>query len=150
MIDTLETPVIVHFKIAPRKNDVRHASTPPRFIKQCVWNKGAFVLRVDWFKPGTVTWTENPSDQILEWSFSEQPVQTDSIWAASGRCIDRGATQYVAVLSVCGAALKTRIVSYPPDWPETNRMRCTPAGRALAASPGPAKKIRSRRRPPGP
>jgi hypothetical protein len=83
------------------------------------------VIRVDWFKPGTVTWTTNPTDNYIEFSFTEQPVQTDSIWSASGRCINRGTTQYLALVSICGANYNNRVVAYPPEWPESNRIDCS-------------------------
>ena len=98
-------------------------SATPAEAKQCVWNKGGFVLRVDWFKPGAVT-HQVAADGTSEFSFSEQPVQTDSIWSGSGRCINRGPTQYQALLSVCGGDRASRVVSYPPEWPETNRIDC--------------------------
>lgn len=100
-------------------------SAAPAEAKQCVWNKGAFVLRVDWFKPGTVTANTNPTDHFTEFTFTEQPVQTDSIWSASGRCINRGPTAYRALLSVCGGINRTRVLAYPAEWPESNRIDCS-------------------------
>jgi hypothetical protein len=98
-------------------------SAAPAEAKQCVWNKAGFV-RVDWFKPGTVTWT-SLADGSTEISFAEQPVQTDSIWSASGRCINRGPTQYEAVLSVCGGMRSALVTGYPAEWPESNRIDCS-------------------------
>jgi hypothetical protein len=105
-------------------------SATPAEAKQCIWNKAGFVLRVDWFKPGTVTTTQSTDTnawgvRTTDYSFAEQPVQTDVIWAASGRCIDRGPTQYQAVLSICGALKHTRVIAYPPEWPESNRIDCS-------------------------
>jgi hypothetical protein len=98
-------------------------SAMPAAAKQCVWNKGGFVLRVDWFKVGAIT-HQVAADGYIEFTFTEQPVQTDSIWSGSGRCIDRGPVQYQALLSVCGGNRASRVVSYPPEWPETNRIDC--------------------------
>lgn len=100
-------------------------SATPAAAKQCIWNKAGFVLRIDWFKPGTVKAQYNSTDRVTDYSFSEQPVQTDVIWAASGRCINRGPTVYEAVLSICGALKYTRVVSYPPEWPQSNRIDCS-------------------------
>lgn len=99
-------------------------SATPAAAKQCIWNKGGFVLRVDWFVVGTVLAEINPDDGYAEFTFTEQPVQTDSIWSGSGRCINRGPIQYQALLSVCGGDRASRVVSYPPEWPETNRIDC--------------------------
>jgi hypothetical protein len=96
----------------------------PAEAKQCVWNKGGFVLRVDWMKPGTVTAEPAGSDGHLEFSFTEQPVQTDVFPAAQGRCIDRGATQYETVLSICGRSTQDRVILYPSSWPEDQRINC--------------------------
>lgn len=100
----------------------------PAAAKQCVWNNGGFVLRVDWFNPGTISSTVNPVDGYQEMTFAEQPVQTDVIWAPSGQCIDRGPTQYWAILSACGGSFPMRVVRYPSDWPETNRLDCAMFG----------------------
>jgi hypothetical protein len=99
-------------------------ATPAEAL-QCVWNNGGFVLRVDWFNPGTVSSAVNSADGYTEFSFAEQPVQTDSIWAPSGRCINRGSTTYEAVLSVCGAFFKSRVVGYPLDWLQPSRIDCS-------------------------
>jgi hypothetical protein len=98
-------------------------SATPAEAKQCIWNKGGFVLRVDWFKVGTII-HQVAADGAVEFTFTEQPVQTDSIWSGSGRCINRGNVQYQALLSVCGGTYNSRVVSYPPEWPETNRIDC--------------------------
>lgn len=100
-------------------------SATPAEAKQCVWNKAGFVLRIDWFKPGTVKTQYNNTAGVTEYSFSEQPAQTDVIWAASGRCINRGPIAYEAVLSICGALKYTRVISYPPEWPEASRIDCS-------------------------
>lgn len=92
--------------------------------KQCIWNKGGFVLRIDWFTPGTVTWA-TAADGVLEFSFTDQPIQTDVIWSGNGRCINRGDVQYQAVLSMCGAAYPTRVVLYPEVWTEDRRIDCS-------------------------
>ena len=71
--------------------------------KQCVWNKGAFVLRVDWFTPGSVQYKVAQFDaagSVLaggaktrrDYSFWSKPVQTDIFPAAQGRCIDKSGT----------------------------------------------------------
>lgn len=98
-------------------------SATPAEAKQCVWNKGGFVLRVDWFKVGDIV-HQVAADGFVEFTFKDQPVQTDSIWSGSGRCINRGPIQYQALLSVCGGTYSSRVVSYPPEWPETNRIDC--------------------------
>ena len=109
-------------------------SAAPAMAKQCVWNKSGFVLRVDWFNPDTVSSTVNPSDGYREMTFTEQPVQTDVIWAASGRCIDRGPTTYWAILSACGGSFPMRVVSYPANWPETNRIDCAMFGMQIPST----------------
>ena len=95
------------------------ASTPAQ-AKQCVWNKAGFVLRIDWFNPQTIEREANGGGI----HFTEQPVQTDVIWAANGRCIDRGATAYDVVLSVCGRNPDMQIESYPADWSVERRIDC--------------------------
>ena len=97
----------------------------PALAKQCVWNKAGFVLRVDWFKPGGFTVAQNPSDGFNEYSFLQQPTQSNVLLAPSGRCIDRGPDAYVAVLSMCGTDPSfnlSRVVLYPADWPQDNRL----------------------------
>ena len=97
----------------------------PAEAKQCVWNKGGFVLRIDWFEPNAISWANNPNDGFLEFSFTDQPAQTDVIWAGNGRCINRKPIQYYALLSVCGGSYPSRIVAYPPNWPESSRIDCS-------------------------
>jgi hypothetical protein len=106
-------------------------SATPALAKQCVWNKGGYVLRVDWFNPGAMTWTENTADpdpvtrlSRFDLRFTEQPVQTDWVHLATGACIDRGPTQYWAILSICGYIGRYRVVEYPSNWPVTNRFNC--------------------------
>lgn len=98
-------------------------SWTPAEAKQCVWNKGGFVLRIDWFEPDAVTWT-TAADGFLEFSFSDQPAQTDVIWAGNGRCINRKPIQYYAVLSMCGGSYPSRVVDYPDVWPVESRIDC--------------------------
>jgi hypothetical protein len=100
-------------------------STAGAEAKQCVWNNGGFVMRVDWFNPGVVTSRVNPTDHYQEFSFSDQPMQTDVLWAPSGACIDRGPTVYQALLSICGALKYTRVIAYPPNWPAASRIDCS-------------------------
>ena len=100
-------------------------SATPALAKQCVWNKAGFVLRVDWFAPEDYTVATNPTDQFNEYTFLVQPIQTDVIWAPGGRCIDRGSTQYNAVLSACGtdpSFYGSRVVQYPSNWTEDRRL----------------------------
>jgi hypothetical protein len=98
-------------------------SVGPAEAKQCVWNKGGFVLRVDWMQPGTVS-VGTGADGYSEFSFTDQPVQTDVIWSAQGRCIDRGPVQYEAVLSICGSIANSRVIAYPSHWPVDRRIDC--------------------------
>lgn len=96
----------------------------PAMAKQCVWNKAGFTLRVDWFKPEAVLIEKNTADGFTEYAFSEQPVQTDAFPLASGRCIDRGKSQYIAVLSACGVVpdqYKSRIMNFPREWSTDQR-----------------------------
>lgn len=97
------------------------AFAAPAMAKQCVWNKGGFVVRVDWFTPGTVT-EKKAADGVLEYAFAEQPIQTDVFPIAQGRCIDRGKTTYQAVISIYGRAAVYRVIAYPADWSEERRI----------------------------
>ena len=106
-------------------------SATPAEAKQCVWNKGGYVLRVDWFNPGAMTWEQSKTDRdpvtgIPAWDFrfTDQPVQTDWVNLATGACIDRGPTQYQALLSICGLLSTSRVAEYPSNWPVTNRLNC--------------------------
>lgn len=107
-------------------------SATPAQAKQCIWNKGAYVLRVDWFVPGHATMTRNNEDKdgfgraYQEWRFIKQPIQTDWVHMNTGSCIDRAHPQYLfeAVLSICGGSRASRVVEYPNDWPVTNRINC--------------------------
>jgi hypothetical protein len=101
------------------------AFAAPASAKQCVWNKGGYVMRVDWFAPGDFTMAVNPNDGAEEYTFTVQPIQTDKIWSGSGRCIDRGDTEYWALLSICGASFNTRVLDYPDTWPESRRIDCS-------------------------
>ena len=93
----------------------------PAMAKQCVWNKGGFVVRVDWFNPGTVT-SAKAADGYIEFAFAEQPVQTDVFPIAQGRCINRGKTAYTAVVSIYASLPFSRVVAYPDDWSEERRI----------------------------
>lgn len=96
----------------------------PAMAKQCVWNKAGFMVRVDWFAPGSYTVATGP-DGFNEYPFTQQPIQTDTFPLASGRCINRGTTQYEAVISACGVAqefFSSRVVAYPSDWPSGSRL----------------------------
>lgn len=66
--------------------------------KQCVWNKGWFALRVQWYNQSDLVYL----DDQLGLREGAKHVQWDEFPAAQGRCIDRGDTVYVAVLSVIG------------------------------------------------
>ena len=96
----------------------------PAEAKQCIWNKGGFVLRIDWFAPEAIS-TNLAADGFQEFSFSDQPAQTDVIWSGNGRCINRGSVQYAAVLSICGSNFKARVVQYPDVWPVDSRIDCS-------------------------
>ncbi|BCW90371.1 hypothetical protein sos41_35390 [Alphaproteobacteria bacterium SO-S41] len=96
----------------------------PAMAKQCVWNKAGVTLRVDWVKPEALLIEKSTADGFTEYSFTEQPTQTDVFPLASGRCIDRGKTPYIAVLSVCGVVpdqYKSRIMNFPSDWSDDQR-----------------------------
>ena len=100
-------------------------SATPALAKQCVWNKAGFLLRVDWFSPGAYSVAYNPASDLNEYVFLTQPVQTDVIWAPGGRCINRGSTQYDAVLSMCGVDpnfTNNRIIEYPEEWTPDQRL----------------------------
>lgn len=97
----------------------------PASAKQCIWNNGGFVLRVDWFEPGTFTMERNAADGADEYTFLDQPIQTDTIYAPGGRCIDRGPTQYFALISICGGSFNSRVVAYPDNWPQGRRISCS-------------------------
>lgn len=98
-------------------------SAAPAEAKQCVWNKGGFVLRIDWFEVGDIV-HQQAADGFTEFSFKKQPIQTDVIWSGSGRCINRGTQQYQALLSVCGGTYSSRVISYPEDWTPDRRIDC--------------------------
>ncbi|BCW90370.1 hypothetical protein sos41_35380 [Alphaproteobacteria bacterium SO-S41] len=96
----------------------------PAMAKQCVWNKAGFVVRVDWFAPGSFTIAKG-ADGFDEYAFTQQPTQTDTFPLASGRCINRGTTQYDAVISACGLPtdhFTSRVIAYPSDWPAESRL----------------------------
>jgi hypothetical protein len=80
----------------------------PAAAKQCVWNKGWFVLKVRWYEPDALT-LEAGKEPLLR--SDAQPVQIDEFPAAQGRCLERDEAHY-AVLSVVGgkfAADLTRV-----------------------------------------
>lgn len=81
---------------------------PPADAKQCIWNKGWFILKVRWYEPDALIL--KPGREPLLRS-DTRPVQVDQFPAAQGRCLVRGESHY-AVLSVVGgkfAADLTRI-----------------------------------------
>ena len=92
--------------------------------KQCVWNKGGYVMRVDWFNPGTAD-IRIGDDGNTELRFSAQPVQTDVFPTASGRCINRENVVYTAVISICGGTFNNRVMIYPDEWPVSRRIDCS-------------------------
>jgi hypothetical protein len=100
-------------------------SATPAMAKQCVWNKGGFVLRVDWFRYTDIEQSAYSPGRPKEYALLDQPIQTDVFATAQGRCISRGSTQYTAVLSICGLnSSSIEIVGMPDEWPEDQRISC--------------------------
>jgi hypothetical protein len=102
------------------------AATPAE-AKQCVWNKGGFTLRVDWFQSNDLEIQPGgAANGQTAYHLMAQPVQSDTITTASGRCISRGGQQYTALFSICGLANGTshEIQTMPDEWPADQRIGC--------------------------
>lgn len=65
--------------------------------KQCIWNKAGFILKVQWYTPGTKIDFNSVSD---EYYITSSPIQTDVFPLGQGRCIEGAGN--VAVLSIEG------------------------------------------------
>jgi hypothetical protein len=87
------------------------AAVPAHARKQCIWNKGGFVVRVDWFKPGAVkvgntTCYESTTSKnrvpCVQLTISQSALQTDSYPTGQGRCFEKGSYLVDALISIPG------------------------------------------------
>jgi hypothetical protein len=96
----------------------------PAMAKQCVWNKGGFTLRVDWFHANDLEIQPGgAANGQTAYHLMAQPVQSDTMTTALGRCISRGGEQFVALLSIEGLNNGTshEIKTWPQEWPKDQR-----------------------------
>lgn len=78
--------------------------------KQCIWNKGGFVLNAKWYKNEDVTATKDEHDNFaIVISAEAQPIQEDEWPIAQGRCTRGEAAneKRTVILSVVGGDVAT-------------------------------------------
>lgn len=76
--------------------------------KQCIWNKGAYVLKVDWYRPGSlsVSTIHRPHGDPIR-GFAQhpgdfgKPVRSDVFPSAQGRCNETN-EELTAIVYVIG------------------------------------------------
>lgn len=82
--------------------------------KQCIFNNGAFSLKVDWYNPGSVIFTGNPASETNDYSkysISGKPVQTqNNVTLGTSACTEGG--NRVAVVRIVGQKIANKAITY--------------------------------------